>query len=274
MASKNEEDSAVVMPASADEEAIEEEEQEEALLLKTDEKKEGGEEATPSRYFYCIGRNHLGSFVRLLVFAILVLYVVGVFSDYSIHGSKKGAAHRKPTTTSEEPYPFVFQDPREDASFPNLTTVAYTAERFKAILEWLVDHGISARQDLEQDGSPQARACHFMATQDITLPTAAASKSNRTEYTDYLSRYVLAVFYYSTNGSQWQHGLNFLSETHHCQWMEILQYPDGSSEYLGVRCDTHTRKVKALFTSKCMAVYHLKAVVRRLVHCYFLFLFV
>ena len=216
-----------------------------ALLSKSDELKEGnGEDASP-RYMCCVGGNALGCFVRLLVFVILVLSIGSV-----VPTSQKAEWYKTPRagiSSSAKPRGSLIRLHRE--SYPNTTTVVPTEERSRAILEWLVKQGISTRDDLEQADSPQARACQFMATQDMQLPLDTSGDD--AEYNNYLSRYVLTVFFYSTNGEHWKYGMKFTSEEHHCKWMKIIQYEDFSTEYRGVLCDQSSQTVVALFMSKC-----------------------
>lgn len=242
--------------------------QAETLLSKTDEL-EGNGEDTSSHYMCCVRINALGCFVRLLVLVIVVFTIVSVFPTSSVLSTKKAewykmfrATGTDTATSSEKPRgEWVRADTTapsvetrgsimrlHDESYPYITTVVPTEERSRDILEWLVKQGISTLDDLEQADSPQARACQFMATQDMQLPLS--TNCDDAEYNDYLSRYVLTVFYYSTNGEHWEYDMGFTSEVHHCQWNKIIQYEDFSTEYRGVACDKSLSTVVGLFMGK------------------------
>lgn len=88
------------------------------------------------------------------------------------------------------------------------------ARRDQAI-QHLVDLGISSEGDLSTPGTPQSRAVNWLAAEDsyaIDIPTIM------NKHTRFVERYVLAVFYYSTNGQFWANDVRFLQPIDHCQW--------------------------------------------------------
>ena len=49
-----------------------------------------------------------------------------------------------------------------------------------------------------------------------------------------VQRYVIAVLYYSTQGSAWHNTCNFLSRNNECEWNN---YVDGNDHVIGALCD-------------------------------------
>jgi len=89
---------------------------------------------------------------------------------------------------------------------------------FEAVVDYLVQQGVSSMEDLTKNGSPQSKAAHFLAEQDkANLPIPSAEISDEAGYL-YVTRYVMAVIYYATNGSRWKSKVNFMSGKPVCKW--------------------------------------------------------
>jgi hypothetical protein len=112
------------------------------------------------------------------------------------------------------------------------------------VVSYLVGAGISTRAALEDDpNSPQALAANWIANTDkfqIELPTNSGSNADgTTPHTRFAERYVLAVFYYATNGNFWKYGANFLTPVDHCEWYTDFLTTTGAEVRLGVsECQT------------------------------------
>jgi len=83
--------------------------------------------------------------------------------------------------------------------------------------------GVSDPTSLNDPTTPQGRALKFITEDDQLLPPYCPSDPRL------IQRYVLAVFYYATNGNTWLHHRDFLSPTEECNW--------------GVSCDSRERVV-------------------------------
>jgi hypothetical protein len=64
--------------------------------------------------------------------------------------------------------------------------------------------------------------------------------SENDESYEFVTRYVMAVLYYATNGKSWQYDMNFLSEKVTCDWYQVFPPPVGQ---LGVLCNRNTKKM-------------------------------
>ena len=100
--------------------------------------------------------------------------------------------------------------PASDTASENTSENGFVS-RVPAAIQLLSEAGVSSKSRLEQEGSAQQKAVYFVADQD---PTPVALN----EADAFVERYVLAVFFYSTGGQEWQNKLNFLSDLPTCRW--------------------------------------------------------
>jgi Leucine-rich repeat (LRR) protein len=114
-------------------------------------------------------------------------------------------------------------------------------KRLYHMQEYLIVHGVTNRSDLEAStNSPQFNAVDWLAHDDtlvIGIPTGDLTTDSGY---DFVTRYVMAVFYYSTNGQSWNFDLSFLSGKSTCEWYQVFAAPVGE---VGVLCNQNTRKV-------------------------------
>jgi hypothetical protein len=99
------------------------------------------------------------------------------------------------------------------------------------IIKYLADLGITSEIELTLSGTPQNMAVEWMAFDDefeIAIPDTPKKDS------PFVERYALAVFYFSTNGGSWTHGMKFLTGVHHCEWHDDFLTNTGSILRLGV----------------------------------------
>jgi hypothetical protein len=136
------------------------------------------------------------------------------------------------------------------------------------IIEYLQDLGVSSRQHLETPGSPQFQATSLWLAQEngltMEIPTATTNTNTNTNtpttnsdnsddaittstHTRFVERYVLAVFYYATNGPMWHHQLNFLSARDICERQKPVITSSGTPLTMGVsNCVTVDVEVPSL----------------------------
>lgn len=109
--------------------------------------------------------------------------------------------------------------------------------RLLETIDMLIDSGISDRQVLEVQGTPQNLAAEWMANVDplqYEVPTADMEFADSYHF---IQRYVLVVLFYSTGGSEsWANDLGFLSEDHECSWFHSKKFTDGQVYAMGVTC--------------------------------------
>ena len=68
-------------------------------------------------------------------------------------------------------------------------------QRQRRILDEITASGVSSRQDIADDGSPQGRAVNWITNEDEAQLCPGDD--------NLIQRYIMAVFYYSTDGDRW-----------------------------------------------------------------------
>lgn len=111
-------------------------------------------------------------------------------------------------------------------------------KRYNEIVRFLSESEVSHLADLESDGSPQKLAATFMAFLDPLLLEIPHSHVVRDGYT-FVTRYILMVLFFSTNGDEWTNLRNFRSKLPTCQWWEVNLDESTSHlyKYTGVICN-------------------------------------
>jgi hypothetical protein len=127
--------------------------------------------------------------------------------------------------------------------------MAQRESSFEQVVTYMANSGVSTFTALSSPGTPQNRAAHWMAEMDkadIAVPELAVTTLAGYKY---MSRYILAVFYLSMGGQNWNFQANFMTIESICQWNQVLF--DGDKFYRqGVLCDTSTGLIFALDLGK------------------------
>lgn len=95
-------------------------------------------------------------------------------------------------------------------------------QRFQDVANYMNRFAYTDLKTMTTRGTPQYKAVRFMADQDPAELEVPAS----TDYDsamEFVQRYVLVVFYYSTNGDAWENQLQFLSDFDVCAWNEQIE---------------------------------------------------
>ena len=156
--------------------------------------------------------RYFAIFVGLVVLTVII--VVPTILTQSSSQNQRSTGQRPTTTPS--PLPAPTEPPQQ---------------RMDAIIEFLANIGISSESKLKADGSPQNKAVEWMAFDDEFRP---AVPSTNEKYSAFVERYVLAVFYFSTNGPYWTYQMKFLTGVHHCDWHDNFVSGDGAMLRFGV----------------------------------------
>jgi hypothetical protein len=86
----------------------------------------------------------------------------------------------------------------------------------------------SVGQEIFDDGTSENRALHWLAEEDpLQLPVTSTME-------DILERFVLANFYFATNGPSWTNQYDFLSKKDVCEWNDGGA---GGDNHYGVFCE-------------------------------------
>lgn len=106
--------------------------------------------------------------------------------------------------------------------------------RYNEVKQYIFESGVSDLPSLEMAGTAESYACAFMANGDayddvITMIDEAGRRK-------FMERYVLALLYYKSKGTDWENSYSFLRPIDHCQWH--LQYSTPQGRFLkGVQCN-------------------------------------
>lgn len=113
------------------------------------------------------------------------------------------------------------------------------------VITFMALEGISDLTALEQSGTPQNVAATWIAEQDeadLAVPTVEATAVDRYKY---ITRYVMAVLYFSTGGGSWENQIGFMTKKDVCDWN--LRFFNGYTYYRkGVICDDISSRVYSI----------------------------
>lgn len=230
----------LAMPNGGDKKTILEEER---LLPSIDDEKDDACEVNDVEKDASSVTNKL-TFLLVACVAATAFYSFMRFGAGSSFRDILGATKRTKTNTGNEhlvELGTMLAEPREHApAVDNLKSVvdpATAASRMAVMKVYLIAYGVASDHDLSEEGSPQQRALEFMAEKDALLLNLTEGGLGAPENYRFLTRFALAVLYYSTQGARWTFSMNFLSSQDSCGWYQELKYVDSSTEIRGVKCD-------------------------------------
>ena len=89
------------------------------------------------------------------------------------------------------------------------------------IKQFMVRHRVGTNEELRSKGAHKA-TLDWMANEDpLNLPIPENGDDVAT--TEYIARYVMVLLYFSTDGENWAHPLNFLSGKPICEWYDVVK---------------------------------------------------
>jgi hypothetical protein len=114
------------------------------------------------------------------------------------------------------------------------------------VISFVSQSGVSDQKALVLSGTPQNRAATWIAEQDEADWAVPTDAFTSLDHYKYLTRYIMAVLYFSTGGSSWETPLGFMTSEDVCDWN--TQMTNGYTDYRkGVVCDDTMGLVYALF---------------------------
>ena len=195
---------------------------------------------------------------RRLSKKLLGLISISVFVLTAIIGLSVAVAARKSSNNvdaASSKNPRTDKTPGDSGQFFDRHPNSDLTQRFQDIVNFIGQFEYTDIKAMTTDGTPQFNAVQWMADQDpaeLDVP----STTNYDEAMDFVQRYVLVVFFFSTNGETWDNNLNFLSGYHVCSWNEnIVASAEASvGNYdgwqSGVQCN-NDGEVNYIFIRKC-----------------------
>jgi len=116
------------------------------------------------------------------------------------------------------------------------------SERLKQTISFLEDYSYSNTEALKDPTSAQFQAAAWISDYDLIQYTIPTVVSDNSDITDFIERYVMAVFFYTTGGPKdWKERHKFMSEEHVCAWFTSKNLNDGEIVAIGVSCDNDLR---------------------------------
>jgi hypothetical protein len=168
----------------------------------------------------------------------VILIIVGVCLVLVAIGSAIGLKNRKerPTEKSES-----VVDESAPTSPPTLVSDIELARNFFTPL--------SGNEALWDESSPQYKALWWIVHEDPAKLMMKIQDENQSSSNMVVERYVMALFYFSTDGPNWFEQGNFLGNTSICAWR--------AQPGKGVQCNDEGSAVH-LRMSKCVRLYYLQ----------------
>ena len=123
-------------------------------------------------------------------------------------------------------------------------TVKPEVSRLVATIKFLSQ--VSDEQKLTTLYTPQSMAAQWIAEKDERM--LEVPSGDYMDNLEFVERYIIAVFYFSLNGPQWDLQLGFLGSSSICDWQDSFQSTDGPTRKAGIGCnqgrlaDLHLRK--------------------------------
>jgi hypothetical protein len=113
---------------------------------------------------------------------------------------------------------------------------------FDAVVEYFSTKHVSSYKDLTTEGTPQNKAALWLAVHEDETAANIPELRNAHEGYLYMTRYIMALNYYSMDGHNWVNQLNFLSSKPVCDWNGFKPVNSeglyaAKPEYGGLQCD-------------------------------------
>ena len=135
-------------------------------------------------------------------------------------------------------------DPLEMVSDDPPVMPAVRKSNVDNVIAYMVNASVSDLTDLLTIGSPQNRAAIWMAEQDAADTAVPTGNTTALESYNYMVRYVMAVFYYSTGGDNWNVQYFSMTFAPVCDWNNVIDGPNAYRQ--GIICDEETDLVFGL----------------------------
>lgn len=152
---------------------------------------------------------------------LLGLIFISVFSLTAIIGLSVAISVRN--SNSNIAAPMDKTPPGEDAGdFWERSPDGDVTHRHQEFANFLSQFAYTDMGRMTTPGTPQFKALHWLADEDAAELDVPASSSYE-DTVELMQRFILAVFYYSTNGESWTSQLKFLSDYDVCYWNESIE---------------------------------------------------
>jgi hypothetical protein len=198
------------------------------------------------------------AFGVIIAISILIGVVVGVSSGGG--GNKGGSDSSESGFLGDGSQPSLeytgntsttFGETSETAQGISVTTNPTTRRSTtEAVLTYMINSGVSVSTAFASFGTPQFRAATWLAEQDganMAVPTTGIRSLGGYKY---MTRYVMAVFFFATDGINWDNPLDFMTEKNVCEWKASFTNDGQNSFRKGVVCEPQANLIAALLLGK------------------------
>jgi hypothetical protein len=139
-------------------------------------------------------------------------------------------------------------DTTQEGTFTTNTSVRRA--NVEEVVAYMTNFGVSDATAVATFGTPQSRAATWLAEQDganLAVPTVGIGSLSGYKY---MTRYVMAVLFYSTDGINWENPLEFMTLNNVCDWN--AQFTTDGQNYFrkGVLCEPQANLISGLLFGK------------------------
>lgn len=197
---------------------------------------------------------------RILYPALLIVFglaIVVFFAHAATRSRPTATAQSKPVFEDQTYQKVADDDDTVDIPHAPFIDIPIVEDRYTYLLDYLIQHGVTSPElfrdpetNMNMISTPQAQAARWLAHEDHQFPDLPSPEQDPSTPEGYalVSRYAMAVLYFTTNGKDWNDSLNFVDPNKDtCDWYQVFAPPKGE---VGIVCDKHTRQIIGLSMSK------------------------
>jgi hypothetical protein len=182
--------------------------------------------------------------VTVLIAAVPSFVTMGVAMDVTWGSRDDSGDSGELVTAVPDGSADMTSDPLKEVSDDPPEMPAARKSNVDQVIAYMVDTSVSDLTDLLTIGSSQNRAAIWMAEQDAADIAVPTGNTTAVESYNYMVRYVMAVFYYSTGGDNWNVQYFSMTFAPVCDWNNVIAGPNPYRQ--GIICDQETDLVFGL----------------------------
>jgi len=179
---------------------------------------------------------------KIVVPAIVFLVALAIVL-FSVLGAENGADNNQLPTNTNDNLDEIVETPIEEKS--------PLENRALQLQNYMIKYGITSADkfygmESSAVNTPQSQAIRWMANEDNQFPSFPTDDEDPTTIEGYalVSRYAMVVFYFATEGKNWDNSMGFLNpDKQTCDWYHVFPPPKGEA---GVLCNQTTKRIIGL----------------------------
>jgi len=107
-------------------------------------------------------------------------------------------------------------------------------KHLESVVEYLVQNGVSSKDDLTNEVTPQYQAAKWIAEIDTYFSTLPPTDVTQLDGYRFMSRYIMALNYFALGGNDWYEKMDFLATD-----VDVCFWNNGVDGMKGVYCDIY-----------------------------------